>query len=88
LEQAAATDASQADHVENILREISDISGIKFVKDDPILFSLASILSAIEQNKTEVQPHKKEILKINKEILNLLKVILKLMTTTSKSKKT
>jgi hypothetical protein len=48
---------------------------------------LATILTAIEQNKTEIQSHKKEIVIINKEILNFLREMLKFVTTISKMKK-
>ncbi len=65
--------ASRLSKIETVVREISELSGVKFVKDDPILFPLASILTAIEENKTGIISHKKEILNINKEILNLLK---------------
>ncbi len=64
--QAAATDGTKAMKMECIFQEISDLVGVKFVADDPILFNLAFVLTAVQENKNEIQS---EIQSFKTEIL-------------------
>ncbi len=60
----AVSDAAKALKIENISREMSNLVGVKFIADDPIQFALALLLTAVQENKYEINSFKTEVLKV------------------------
>jgi hypothetical protein len=43
---------------------MSNLVGVKFIADDPIQFALALLLTAVQENKYEINSFKTEVLKV------------------------